>query len=58
METGIYIRVEKQCVDIGDEELDIAILTEYVCQLTEEAKENLIMSLLGRRQEYDEFMER
>lgn len=57
METGIFIRVNDTHIDIGDPTLDIVALDEYVCSfLTEQEKERLIMTLLNRRQEFDEFM--
>jgi len=58
METGIYIRVHGESVDIGNPTLDIAVLEVYISGLNELEKDRLIMSLLNRRQEFDEFMEK
>lgn len=58
METGINIRVNGENVDIGDPALDIVVLTEYVISCDHLQKIRLIMSLLNRRKEFDEYMQK
>lgn len=56
MDTGIYICVNGKPVDIGDPELDIVMLTEWVERMIPITKTRLVMALLKRREEFEEFI--
>lgn len=56
MQTGIYIQVKGKAVDIGDPDLDITILTEWVERMIPITKTRLVMTLLKRREEFDEYI--
>jgi hypothetical protein len=56
MQTGIYIQVNGKAVDIGDPELDIVVLTEWVERMIPITKTRLVMTLLKRREEFDEYI--
>lgn len=58
METGIFIKVHGETVDIGDPTLDIVVLDVYIGGLTEFEKDRLIMTLLKRREEFDHYLEK
>lgn len=56
MVTGITIRIKERNVDIGDPDLDIVVLTEYVERMIPITKTRLVMTLLKRREEFEEFI--
>lgn len=56
MQTGIYIHVNGKAVDIGDPELDIVLLTEWVERMIPITKTRLVMALLKRREDFEEFI--
>lgn len=56
MQTGIYIQVDGKAVDIGDPDLDIVDLTEWVERMIPITKTRLVMTLLRRREEFEEFI--
>jgi len=56
MDTGIYIHVNGKPIDIGDPELDIVALTEWVERMIPITKTRLVMTLLKRREEFEEFI--
>lgn len=56
METGIYIRVDGENIDIGNPNLDIVVLYEYISNMIPITRMRTIMSLLGRREEFEEFI--
>ena len=56
MVTGITIRVNGHNIDIGDPNLDIVDLTEYVERMIPITKTRLVMTLLKRREEFEEFI--
>lgn len=56
MQTGIYIYVAGEKIDIGDPKLDIVILTEWVERMIPITKTRLVMTLLKRREDFEEFI--
>jgi hypothetical protein len=55
METGVYIRVANKNVDIGNRRIGIDKLVEWYMGLGVEGQIRLMMVLLDRREEYDEW---
>lgn len=56
METGINIVVNGYTIDIGDPSIDIIDLVMYLERMIPATRMRLIMTLLGRREEYEEFL--
>lgn len=56
METGIYIRMNGEDIDIGEPQLAMIDLVAYLERMIPATRMRLIMTLLGRRQEFEEFL--
>lgn len=56
METGVEIRVNGGNVDIGHPDLDIVVLCMYIERMLPITKTRTIMTLLGRREEFEEYI--
>lgn len=56
MDTGIFIRVNGKDEDIGDPKLDIVVLCMYIEAMLPIMKTRTIMTLLGRRVDFEEYI--
>lgn len=56
METGINIVVNGYTIDIGDPSIDILDLVTYLERMIPATRMRLIMLLLGRMEEFEEFL--
>jgi hypothetical protein len=55
METGIYIRVDSKNMDIGNCKMDMGKLVDWILGLTVEGQVRLIMTLLSRREDFEDW---
>ena len=56
METGINIVVNGYTIDIGDPSIDIVDLVTYLERMIPATRMRLMMTLLGRMEEFEEFL--
>jgi len=56
METGIYIRVNGEDIDIGNEAIEIVDLVMYIERMLPATRMRVIMALLNRQKEFEKFL--
>lgn len=56
METGIYIRVNGEDIDIGNEAIEIVDLVMYIERMLPATRMRVIMTLLNRQKEFEKFL--